>query len=161
MQTARTSARPTLAGSRDLGEGGENGCRSESSNIQPLWRAFGAEFVVFQKWRSEGTICRRKYHQGAVAKEVGSTEVKEDDSAMEMTALREELERHMASGTPLEIIYFGGGLPGQLRSITPLHYCEKRGRGHLIGLCHRSGIEKTFRLDRIHLPGPPFINLDR
>jgi hypothetical protein len=55
----------------------------------------------------------------------------------------------------LEVIYFGGGLPGARRVITPLRYCEDRGRSHLIGLCHRSGIEKTFRLDRMHLPGPP------
>jgi hypothetical protein len=78
-----------------------------------------------------------------------------DDTDPDLTALHEEIERHFASGTPLEIIYFGGGLPGKIRTITPLHYCEKRGRSHIIALCHGSGIEKTFRLDRMHLPGPP------
>ena len=78
-----------------------------------------------------------------------------DDADPDLTALREEIERHFASGAPLEIIYFGGGLPGKSRTITPLHYCEKRGPSHLIALCHRSAIEKTFRLDRMHLPGPP------
>ena len=78
-----------------------------------------------------------------------------DDTDPDLTALREEIERHSASGTPLEVIYFGGGLPGKSRTITPLHYCEKRGRSHIIALCHRSGIEKTFRLDRMHLPSPP------
>ena len=77
------------------------------------------------------------------------------DPDPDMAALRDEIERHFASGTPLEIIYFGGGLPGQSRLITPLRYCEERGRNYIIALCHRSGIEKTFRLDRMHLPGPP------
>jgi hypothetical protein len=81
-----------------------------------------------------------------------------DDSEPNLMALREEVERHFASGTPLEVIYFGGGLPGACRTITPLRYCEQRGRSHIIGLCHRSGIEKTFRLDRMHLPGPPLAN---
>ncbi len=78
-----------------------------------------------------------------------------DDSDPNLTALRRELESHFVSGTPLEVIYFGGGLPGKSRTITPLRYCEKRGPDYLIALCHRSGIEKTFRLDRMHLPGPP------
>jgi hypothetical protein len=77
------------------------------------------------------------------------------DEDPDLTALRKELEQHFVSGTPLEVIYFGGGLPGARRLITPLRYCEKRGRSHIIALCHRSGIEKTFRLDRMHLPGPP------
>lgn len=78
-----------------------------------------------------------------------------DDTDPDLTALHEEIERHFATGTPLEIIYFGGGLPGKIRTIIPLHYCEKRGRSHIIALCRGSGIEKTFRLDRMHLPGPP------
>lgn len=78
-----------------------------------------------------------------------------EDSDPDLMALREVLERHFVSGEPLEIIYFGGSLPGARRVITPLRYCESRGRGHLIGHCHRSGIEKTFRLDRMHLPAPP------
>ena len=78
-----------------------------------------------------------------------------EDPDSDLTALREELERHFVSGTPLEVIYFGGGQPGMRRAITPLRYCETRGPSHLIALCHRSGIEKTFRLDRMHLPEPP------
>lgn len=77
-----------------------------------------------------------------------------EDTDPDFAALREALERRFVSGEPLEVIYFGGGLPGARRIITPLRYCETRGRGYLIGLCHRSGIEKTFRLDRMHLPGP-------
>ncbi len=73
-------------------------------------------------------------------------------------ALRESLERQMASGTPQEIIYFGGSQPGHLRAITPLRFCETRGRDYIIALCHQSGMEKTFRLDRIHLPEPPLPN---
>lgn len=73
----------------------------------------------------------------------------------EIAPLREVLERHFASGAALDIVYSGGGLPGLRRSITPLRYCETRGAGYLIALCHRSGIEKTFRLDRMHLPAPP------
>lgn len=78
-----------------------------------------------------------------------------DESDPDLKALREELDRHFVSRTPLEVIYFGGGLPGGRRLLTPLRYCETRGRNYLIALCHRSGIEKTFRLDRMHLPGPP------
>ena len=78
-----------------------------------------------------------------------------DDPDSDLIALREELERHFVSRTPMEVIYFGGGQPGMRRAITPLRYCEKRGQSHLIALCHRSGIEKTFRLDRMHLPEPP------
>ena len=81
-----------------------------------------------------------------------------NDEPAEMTALREELERHFVSGTPLEVIYFGGGLPGAHRLLTPLRYCETRGRSYIIAICHRSGIEKTFRLDRMHLPGQPLAN---
>lgn len=81
-----------------------------------------------------------------------------DDFEPDMTPLREELERHFVSGTPLEVIYFGGGMPGARRTITPFRYCEERGSNYLIALCHRSGIEKTFRLDRMHLPGPPVAN---
>ncbi|MCF7675888.1 MAG: WYL domain-containing protein [Akkermansiaceae bacterium] len=81
-----------------------------------------------------------------------------EDTDPDLTALREELERRFVSGEPLEVIYFGGGLPGARRAITPLRYCETRGRGYLIGLCHRSGIEKTFRLDRMHLPGVSLAN---
>lgn len=69
--------------------------------------------------------------------------------------LREELERCFVSSTSLEVVYFGGGLPGARRLLTPLRYCETRGRDYIIALCHRSGIEKTFRLDRMHLPEPP------
>lgn len=81
-----------------------------------------------------------------------------EDTDPDLTALRGELERCFASGGPLGVIYFGGGLPGACRVITPLRYCATRGRGYLIGLCHRSGIEKTFRLDRMHLPEAPLAN---
>ncbi len=78
-----------------------------------------------------------------------------DDSTAESTILREEIERHFASGTPMEVIYVAGGLPGQPRIVTPLRYCEARGRNYVIAVCDRSGIEKTFRLDRMYLPGSP------
>ncbi|MEI6175940.1 MAG: hypothetical protein WCS43_03540 [Verrucomicrobiota bacterium] len=77
------------------------------------------------------------------------------DEEPDLTALREEIERHFVSAAPLEVIYFGGGLPGGRRLLTPLRYCEQRGSNYIIAFCHRSGIEKTFRLDRMHLPGPP------
>ena len=78
----------------------------------------------------------------------------EEDADPDLIALRDELERRFDSGEPLEVIYFGGGMPGAIRSITPLRYCETRGRDYVIATCHRSGIEKTFRLDRMHLPEP-------
>ncbi len=72
--------------------------------------------------------------------------------------LRREVERRFATGEPLEVIYFGGSHPGEIRAITPLHYCEQRGRSHIIATCHRSGTTKTFRLSRMHLPAPPLVD---
>lgn len=80
------------------------------------------------------------------------------DPDANMIALRDKLEKHMVAHTPLEIIYFGGGKPGMLRTITPLRYGENRERIYVIGLCHQSEIEKTFRLDRMHLPEPPLVD---
>jgi hypothetical protein len=80
------------------------------------------------------------------------------DADLDMIALRRKLEAHFISGTPLEVIYFGGGLPGVRRNVTPLRYCEERGWDYIIGLCHKSGIEKTFKLDRMHLPSPPLVD---
>ncbi|MCU0795909.1 MAG: hypothetical protein MUF31_08240 [Akkermansiaceae bacterium] len=77
------------------------------------------------------------------------------ESKSSVSRLREELERCFFSPTSLEVVYFGGGLPGARRLLTPLRYCETRGRDYIIAWCHRSGIEKTFRLDRMHLPEPP------
>jgi hypothetical protein len=69
--------------------------------------------------------------------------------------LRHQIEEHFSTGMPMNIIYFGGGLPGRCRSITPLRYCPTRGDSHLIALCHSGGHEKTFLIDRMHLPCPP------
>jgi hypothetical protein len=81
----------------------------------------------------------------------------DDQTDSDLIALQEVLERHFVSAEPLEVVYFGGGLPGALRTLTPLRYCEKRGPEYLIALCHQSEIEKTFRLDRMHLPSPPLV----
>jgi len=77
---------------------------------------------------------------------------KTNEEGPELTTLRVELERHFASGEPLKVVYFGGSFPGRGRLLTPLRYCEARGKNYLIAFCHRSGIEKTYRLDRMHLP---------
>lgn len=80
------------------------------------------------------------------------------DLAPDEAPVAPELERRFATGEPLEVVYFGGGLPGLRRTLTPLRWCDKRGRSHLIGRCHREGMEKTFRLERMHLPVPPLEN---
>jgi hypothetical protein len=80
------------------------------------------------------------------------------DPAPDEAPVAPELERRFSTGEPLEVVYFGGGLPGLSRTLTPLRWCEKRGRSHVIARCHRNGMEKTFRLERMHLPAPPLEN---
>lgn len=72
-----------------------------------------------------------------------------------LAELRHQIEEQFSTGKPMNIIYFGGGQPGRRRSITPLRYCPARGNGHLIALCPSDGKEKTFLIDRMHLPCPP------
>ena len=49
----------------------------------------------------------------------------------------------------VEIIYEGGNRPGIPRMITPLGIFGGGARTYLRAYCHRSGIIKTFRVDRI------------
>jgi hypothetical protein len=104
--------------------------------------------------RNAGTIHETQRRSQTAATVLGFHPfvAKPDEEGPELTTLRVELERHFACGKPLKIIYFGGSFPGGRRLLTPVRYCETRGRNYLIAFCHRSGIEKTFRLDRMHLP---------
>lgn len=78
-----------------------------------------------------------------------------NEADLEAMLLRKEVERHMSSGTAMEVIYFGGSLPGLRRKITPRCYGDPRHQNRIVALCHLSEEEKTFRLDRMHLPCSP------
>jgi|GEM_PF-2786576 len=78
-----------------------------------------------------------------------------EECSLDAYLLQKEVARHLEAGTPMEVIYFGGGMPGMCRQITPLRYSETQEKSRLVALCHRSGMEKTFRLDRMYLPAPP------
>jgi hypothetical protein len=80
------------------------------------------------------------------------------DATPEAAALRAAVERCFVSGEALEVVYFGGSLPGGSRLLTPLRYCPERGDRYIIARCHRDGGDKTFRLDRMHLPGLPLVH---
>ena len=78
-----------------------------------------------------------------------------NNEVLDFSTLRVELEGCFESGNSIEVIYFGGSLPGVRRRLIPLGYCEKRGRDYIIAFCERSGMEKTFCLKRMHLPEVP------
>lgn len=61
----------------------------------------------------------------------------------------EALWEAMGKGQPVQIHYLGGSSPGSSRLITPLGASKMNGRIQLTALCHKSGINKSFRLDRI------------
>lgn len=77
------------------------------------------------------------------------------EDAVVTPGLIDVVDHHMQTGQPLKIIYFGGKHPGLPRWITPLRYGEQLGGNHIIAYCLRDEMEKTFRLDRMHLPEPP------
>ncbi|MFT4175483.1 MAG: hypothetical protein QM627_02395 [Luteolibacter sp.] len=79
----------------------------------------------------------------------------EQNFAQKEERLRGEIERGIHSAARIDVIYFGGSLPGSLRKITPLRYSEERGKDYLIAFCHQSRMEKTFKLERMNLPEPP------
>ncbi len=49
----------------------------------------------------------------------------------------------------VEMCYMGGSRPGSIRKVTPLGVIQLNGYIYLSAFCHQSGINKTFRLDRI------------
>ena len=68
------------------------------------------------------------------------------------------LVRAMHLDRPVAIKYRGGSDPGSERRITPRRLLELRGTVYVTALCHGSGFEKAFRLDRIrscHISDPP------
>ena len=49
------------------------------------------------------------------------------------------------------VVMYEGGKTGLVeRRVMPRGLIQSRGRAYLSALCHASGIEKTYRLDRIH-----------
>ena len=48
------------------------------------------------------------------------------------------------------VVTYEGAMTGIVeRRITPRGLMQSRGRAYLTAMCHRSGTEKTYRLDRI------------
>jgi DNA polymerase III subunit epsilon len=60
-----------------------------------------------------------------------------------------ELHNSITRGRSIIIVYDGGSNPGQRRTITPLNIVQTSSVAYLHAYCHRSGSNKTFRLDRI------------
>lgn len=77
------------------------------------------------------------------------------ENDLEELLLRKEIERCIDAGAALEVIYFGGGLPGMSRVIRPRRFSDSTYKNRIVAYCERSETEKTFRLDRMHLPCPP------
>jgi len=61
----------------------------------------------------------------------------------------EDLEEAIVEARTVVFTYDGGTSGPGRRQVTPRGLLESRGRAYLIALCHASGIEKTYRLDRI------------
>ena len=61
----------------------------------------------------------------------------------------EALWEAMVTEQVVEMLYLGGSNPGAARVITPLGVTRMGGIFYLSAYCHQSGINKTFRLDRI------------
>lgn len=55
----------------------------------------------------------------------------------------------MAAEQAVEMIYLGGSKPGKARVVTPLGVTMMGRLLYLSAYCHQSGINKTFRMDRI------------
>jgi DNA polymerase III subunit epsilon len=55
----------------------------------------------------------------------------------------------MATDQAVEMLYLGGSNPGTARVVTPLGVTRMGSLFYLSAYCHQSGINKTFRLDRI------------
>lgn len=61
----------------------------------------------------------------------------------------EDLWRAINQQQPVSMVYDGGAQPGVPRVVTPLGVVRTRDQLYLSAYCHASGIEKTFRLDKI------------
>ncbi|MFM2093331.1 MAG: polymerase PolC-type, partial [Planctomycetota bacterium] len=61
----------------------------------------------------------------------------------------EELAIAISEGQSVKLVYDGGTSPGSPRIVTPLAFVKEGGRIYLSALCHKSRIEKWYRLDRI------------
>jgi hypothetical protein len=92
------------------------------------------------------------------SEELGVEQLDEDELpeyVVVKTGLIDVVDHHMQTVQPLKIIYFGGKHPGLPRWITPLRYADELFGNRIIAYCLRDEMEKTFRLDRMHLPEPP------
>ena len=61
----------------------------------------------------------------------------------------EALWKAIADRQPVAIEYIGGSTPGAIRTITPLDVIQSGGRTYLSAYCHKSNMNKTYRLDLI------------
>jgi DNA polymerase-3 subunit epsilon len=70
-------------------------------------------------------------------------------AAHDLPPEHEHLIGAMETGHPVQISYCGTGGPGCARRITPLRLFRVGRQLYLAAICHQSGSDKTFRLDRI------------
>ncbi|MDW7730421.1 MAG: exonuclease domain-containing protein [Bacillota bacterium] len=61
----------------------------------------------------------------------------------------EALWEAIYNGRDVEILYLGGSNPGRTRVVTPLGVTQMGGLIYLSAFCHKSRLNKTYRLDRI------------
>jgi DNA polymerase III epsilon subunit family exonuclease len=66
----------------------------------------------------------------------------------------EPLWNAVPTESPIEVVYRGGSSPDVRRMITPRGFVRQNRHLYVIAFCHRSKIEKTFRLDRMSLFEP-------
>lgn len=59
------------------------------------------------------------------------------------------LEEAARSRRPIRMSYAGGTRGDAPREVTPLGFANRGGIAYLVAVCHLTGIEKSFRLDRV------------
>ncbi|RJP28615.1 MAG: WYL domain-containing protein [Actinobacteria bacterium] len=68
---------------------------------------------------------------------------------LELSGTDDDLYILVEKKVVVEMTYEGGSSPGIPRMITPLHVFGQGENGYLRAYCHRTGMVKTFRLDRV------------
>lgn len=63
------------------------------------------------------------------------------------------LEKYKQLGQALEVLYRAPGYPAEKRRITPLMIEERGGHIYVIAHCQTRRAQRTFRLDRMEIPG--------
>jgi predicted DNA-binding transcriptional regulator YafY len=65
----------------------------------------------------------------------------------------EVLGKYMQLQQALDILYRAPGFPAEQRRITPLSIEQRGERTYVIAYCQTRRAQRTFRLDRMEIPG--------